>query len=51
MPKGTRVHRCKEDVMATGKDVGAAIAICQKSTKQSYATGKKLKKKSRKSKR
>lgn len=44
MPKGTKVHRCKTKVQGQGKSVGAAIAICQKSTGQSYATGKALKK-------
>lgn len=47
MPKGTRVARCKSKVMRKNKSmgVGNAIAICQKSTGQSYATGKSLKKK------
>jgi hypothetical protein len=42
MPKGTKVHRCVDKVKKS-KDIGAAIAICQDSTKQGYATGKKLK--------
>jgi hypothetical protein len=42
MPKGTRVSRCVEKVKKS-KDEGAAIAICQASTKQGYATGKALK--------
>jgi len=42
MPKGTKVSRCVEKVMAGGKDKGSAIAICQDSTGQSYKTGKKL---------
>jgi len=42
MPKGTRVSRCVDKVKKS-KDEGAAIAICQDSTKQGYATGKKLK--------
>lgn len=42
MPKGTRVSRCVEKVKKS-KDEGAAIAICQASTKQGYATGKTLK--------
>lgn len=49
MPKGTRVYRCVSHIAA--KQGGSktrpvnAYAACQKSTKQSYATGKKLKKK------
>ena len=43
MPKGTRVSRCVEKVKKQGKDEGAAIAICQDSTKQGYATGRNLK--------
>jgi len=44
MPKGTRVERCYTDLKKKyGK--GGAAAICQKSTKQSLATGKPLKKK------
>ena len=42
MPKGTRVSRCVEKVKKS-KDEGAAIAICQASTKQGYATGRSLK--------
>jgi hypothetical protein len=42
MPKGTRVSRCVDKVKKS-KDEGAAIAICQASTKQGYATGKALK--------
>jgi hypothetical protein len=42
MPKGTRVSRCVDKVKKS-KDVGAAIAICQDSTNQGYASGKKLK--------
>jgi hypothetical protein len=42
MPKGTRVSRCVDKVKKS-KDEGAAIAICQDSTKQGYATGKALK--------
>ncbi len=41
MPKGTRVSRCVDKVKKS-KDEGAAIAICQASTKQGYASGKKL---------
>ena len=40
-PKGTKVHRCVEKVKAKGGDVNA-YAVCQKSTGQSYKTGKKL---------
>jgi ribosomal protein S7 len=42
MPKGTKVARCVTKVMKTGKKKGIAIAICQKSTKMSYKTGKKI---------
>jgi hypothetical protein len=42
MPKGTRVSRCVDKVKKS-KDEGAAIAICQSSTNQGYATGKALK--------
>ena len=42
MPKGTRVHKCVDKVKASGSAVNA-YAVCQKSTGQSYATGKKLK--------
>ena len=42
MPKGTRVSRCVDKVKKS-KDEGAAIAICQASTNQGYATGKALK--------
>lgn len=46
MPEGTRVHRCTEHIAA--KQGGSktkpvnAYAACQKSTRQSYATGKPL---------
>ena len=40
MPKGTKVHKCVED-MANKKGVNK-YAVCQASTKQSYATGKPL---------
>lgn len=46
MPKGTKVARCVEKVKKTKGSL--AYAICQKSTGQSYATGKKLKKKGKK---
>ena len=46
MPTGTRVHRC---VNRLKKEHGlsAAIGICQKSTKQSYRTGRTLRKRKR----
>ena len=46
MPKNTRVHRCV-DKLRLKHEYGKAIAICQKSTKQNYMTGKKIKKKSK----
>jgi hypothetical protein len=42
-PTNTRVFRCVKKVNKT-KRIGEAIAICQSSTKQSYRTGRKLKK-------
>lgn len=45
MPKGTRVADCVTDVKKKGG--GNPYAICQASTKQSYATGKPLKNKTR----
>ncbi len=42
MPKNTRVYRCVQKIKDT-YGYGSAIAICQKSTKQSYQTGKLLK--------
>ena len=45
MPQNTRVYRCvKKLTKKTRFSYGAAIAICQKSTKQNYMTGKSLKK-------
>lgn len=44
MPKGTKVHRCVGKVRRSGKSKGSAIRICQKSTGQSYKTGRKSKK-------
>ena len=41
MPEGTRVARCVKKVKAKGGDVNA-YAVCQASTRQSYATGKAL---------
>jgi hypothetical protein len=43
MPKGTRVHRCVEKLK--GKKGINAYAVCQASTGQSYATGKRRRKK------
>lgn len=50
MPKGTRVHRCY-DKLKGSKGKGSAAAICQASTGQGLATGKKLKKGLRKKRR
>lgn len=44
MPKGTKVARCVEHVKASGSKVNP-YAVCQAATKQSYKTGKPLKKK------
>lgn len=41
MPKGTRVHRCVDRLKARGAP-GNPYAICQAATKQSFATGKPL---------
>ena len=49
MPKGTRVERCVQHVKAKGGGVNP-YAVCQKATGQSYATGKPLKKGSKKGK-
>jgi hypothetical protein len=43
MPKGTKVHKCVQKVKARGESGVNAYAVCQKSTGQSYATGKPLK--------
>ncbi len=43
MPKDTKVGRCVTKVQSQGKSKASAIRICQKSTGQSYATGKKSK--------
>ena len=43
MPKGTKVHKCVEKVKAKNGKVNP-YAVCQASTKQSYKTGKPLKK-------
>lgn len=44
MPENSKVGRCVKKVKKTGKSKGSAIAICQSSTGQSYATGKPPKK-------
>jgi len=41
MPKGTRVHNCV-DRLKHKRGIGSAIAICQSSTHQGYASGKPL---------
>jgi hypothetical protein len=43
MPKGTKVHNCVNKLKKK-MSYGKAIAICQKSTKQNYMTGKKISK-------
>lgn len=40
MPKGTKIHRCVQSVMAQGKEKPNAIRICQSATGQSYMTGR-----------
>ena len=47
MPKNTRVHRLADKLKRQGKSTGSAIAIAQSVTKQSYKTGRSLKKKRR----
>ena len=47
MPDGTRVGRCV-NYLKHKYGYGPAIGICQKSTKQHYMTGKKIKKRVRK---
>ena len=49
MPKGTKVHKCV-DYLKHKYGYGPAIGICQKSTRQNYMTGKKMRKKTRKKK-
>ena len=44
MPKGTKVHRLVQKLMAKGYPKPNAIRIAQKSTGLAYATGKKPKK-------
>jgi hypothetical protein len=48
MPEGTKVARCVKNVKAKGKAAVNPYAVCQASTGQSYATGKKLPKKGKK---
>ena len=50
MPKGTRVHRCVEK-LTDRYGYSRAIAICQKSTRQNYMTGKHTTRKKRRRKR
>lgn len=45
MPKNSKVSKCVKKVMKTGKSKVSAIKICQATTKQSYKTGKKVRKK------
>lgn len=49
MPKGTKVHRCVQKVKARNRRKGGKkanpYAVCQAATGQSYATGKKTRKK------
>ena len=47
MPKNSKVGRCVAELIKQGKTKSAAIAICQKSTGQSYKTGKKPKTKTK----
>lgn len=47
MPKGTKVARCVEQVKKKGGGVNP-YAVCQKSTGESYATGKPLREKKQK---
>jgi hypothetical protein len=42
MPAGTKVARCVKQLIWEGYDKATAIAICQKSTGESYATGEKI---------
>jgi hypothetical protein len=48
MPEGTRVAKIKDALMGKGFPVGPAIAIAQKKTGLSYATGKPPKSKPKK---
>lgn len=49
MPKNTRVSKCVDKVKAKGGGVNP-YAVCQKSTGESYATGKPIRKQERKGK-
>ena len=40
MPKNSKVGRCYDKLVASGKSKGSAAAICQSSTGQALATGK-----------
>lgn len=44
MPKGTKVARCVEHVKKKGSKGVNPYAVCQKSTGQSYATGRSTRK-------
>jgi hypothetical protein len=46
MPKGSKVHKLAGKLEAKGLPKGESIAIAQKQTGQSYATGKAPKSKS-----
>lgn len=48
MPKGTRVDKCVDKLKAQGRKGVNPYAVCQSSTNQSLATGKKLKPKGKK---
>lgn len=43
MPKDSKVAKCVQKVQASGKSKASAIKICQKSTGQSYKTGRRSK--------
>ena len=45
MPRGTKVHKLADKLKRQGKSTGSAIAIAQSVTKQSYKTGKPIRKK------
>ena len=49
MPQGTRVHRCVK-YLKHKHGYGKSIGICQKSTKQSYMTGKTIRRRKKKKK-
>lgn len=48
MPKASKVHKMADAIERRGVSKGRAIAIAQSKMKQSYATGKPLKKSGRK---